>query len=216
MTVGSVFHDSTQIFSRHSWRLLVLVGAVVVPLDLLNRELGRWWMTPVTFAGRDVAEGAVVVGVLAVTGGRGLNLRAAWGVALRRSPAIVLASVLSFLGILAGFILFVVPGLVLTARWAVFVPVLVRERWIGLGLGRSWELVRGHSWVAFWLVVLPILIPALVFGAPIFLVLHVLEVHSFPVRLAFWAFGEAVALTVITFGAVALTLLYRGLLEAEE
>ena len=54
------------------------------------------------------------------------------------------------LGILIGFILVIVPGLILLTIWSVAAPVVVLERPPGLGaLGRSRELVKGSGWPVF-------------------------------------------------------------------
>lgn len=49
-----------------------------------------------------------------------------------------------------GFVLVIVPGLILITIWAVAAPVVVVERPGGLrALGRSRELVQGHGWQVF-------------------------------------------------------------------
>jgi hypothetical protein len=49
-----------------------------------------------------------------------------------------------------GFLLLIVPGLILVTIWSVAAPVVVLERPGGLqALGRSRELVRGNGWQAF-------------------------------------------------------------------
>ncbi|MHB8533612.1 MAG: hypothetical protein ACYDC2_12915 [Solirubrobacteraceae bacterium] len=53
-------------------------------------------------------------------------------------------------GIVIGFFLIVVPGLILMTIWAVAAPAVVLERPPGLGaLSRSRELVRGNGWQVF-------------------------------------------------------------------
>ncbi len=49
-----------------------------------------------------------------------------------------------------GFVLLIVPGLILVTFWAVVAPVVVIERTGALrALGRSRDLVRGHGWQVF-------------------------------------------------------------------
>ncbi|UCI06026.1 hypothetical protein [Mesorhizobium sp. B1-1-8] len=70
-------------------------------------------------------------------------------------PAIGISFLLA-LGVLFGFVLLVVPGLLLLARWFVAIPVLIQERRGVLGsLARSRDLTAGSRWpvVAVWLVV---------------------------------------------------------------
>jgi hypothetical protein len=56
--------------------------------------------------------------------------------------------------VLGGTLLFVIPGLYLTVMWVVCVPVIVVERAGPLAaLGRSRQLIRGHGWRVFGLLV---------------------------------------------------------------
>ncbi|MGB7684802.1 MAG: hypothetical protein WBL45_03375 [Solirubrobacterales bacterium] len=68
---------------------------------------------------------------------------------------LIAASVLFFIGIFFGFILLVVPGLILVTIWAVFAPVIVIERsGVFDAFGRSRELVRGNGWRVFGVVII--------------------------------------------------------------
>lgn len=63
---------------------------------------------------------------------------------------LILVGLVAAIGEGVGFILLIVPGLILVTIWAVFAPVVVLERPDGLGaLGRSRELVRGNGWRVF-------------------------------------------------------------------
>jgi len=78
---------------------------------------------------------------------------------LFRSVASVLApligaSLLAGLGIAVGFVLLIVPGLVLLTWWALIAPSIVLERTGAIGaFGRSRELVRGNGWQVFGVIV---------------------------------------------------------------
>lgn len=57
------------------------------------------------------------------------------------------AALLASIGITIGFLLLIVPGLILLSWWAVVAPVVVIERRGPVAaLGRSRELVRGNAW----------------------------------------------------------------------
>ena len=59
-------------------------------------------------------------------------------------------SLLYGIGVGIGFILLIVPGLILTVIWAVVAPVMVLERpGVFAAFGRSRELVRGNGWSVF-------------------------------------------------------------------
>jgi hypothetical protein len=67
---------------------------------------------------------------------------------------LILVGIVAGIGIAIGFILIIIPGLILITIWAVFAPVIVLERPAGLGaLGRSRELVRGNGWQVFGVIV---------------------------------------------------------------
>ena len=60
------------------------------------------------------------------------------------------AGILAGIGIAIGFVLLIVPGLFLLTIWAVLVPVIVLERTgVFPSFGRSRQLVRGHGWQVF-------------------------------------------------------------------
>lgn len=72
------------------------------------------------------------------------------------------AAILSGLGIGGGFILLIVPGLILLTMWAVIAPVIVVEhRGVFDAFGRSRQLVKGQGWPVFGSVVVAYLIGAL-------------------------------------------------------
>jgi hypothetical protein len=59
-------------------------------------------------------------------------------------------SVLFAVGVAIGFVLFIIPGLILLTLWAVVAPVTVLERpGVFAAFGRSRELVRGNGWPVF-------------------------------------------------------------------
>jgi hypothetical protein len=76
-----------------------------------------------------------------------------------RIPAIAVASILAGLGIAIGLILLVVPGLVLLTWWVLIIPVIVLEgKSAGEAFSRSRELVRGHGWSVFGVIVVTFLL----------------------------------------------------------
>jgi uncharacterized protein UPF0259 len=76
---------------------------------------------------------------------------------------LILVGIVAGAGIVIGFILVIVPGLILITIWSVAAPVVVLERPGGLrALRRSRELVRGNGWQVFGVIlVLFILVIAL-------------------------------------------------------
>ena len=65
-----------------------------------------------------------------------------------------LAGLLAGIGIAIGLILLIFPGLILLTWWALIAPAIVLEgTGVGGAFGRSRELVRGHGWQVFGIIV---------------------------------------------------------------
>ncbi len=63
---------------------------------------------------------------------------------------LLLVGIVAGIGTVIGFILLIIPGLILVTVWSVAAPVVVLERPPGLrALSRSHELVRGNGWRVF-------------------------------------------------------------------
>ncbi len=63
---------------------------------------------------------------------------------------LILVGIVAAIGIVVGFLLIIVPGLILITIWSVAAPVVVLERpGVFPALGRSRELVRGNGWQVF-------------------------------------------------------------------
>ena len=70
-----------------------------------------------------------------------------------------LNGLLAGIGITIGFILIIVPGLILITIWSVIAPsIVVEDRGVIEAFGRSRELVRGNGWNVFGAIVLAFLI----------------------------------------------------------
>ncbi len=84
------------------------------------------------------------------------------------------ASVLSFILVLTGLILFIIPGIVFMVRLS-FVNYLIMDKGLDAwqAIKESWEMTAGHFWTIFWMQL--ITIPLLIFG------LMLLVVGIFPV-----------------------------------
>jgi uncharacterized membrane protein len=76
-------------------------------------------------------------------------------VGLRTVFPVTLLSILAMLGIMAGLLLLVIPGIILALSWSVIAPVRVVEN-TGLieTFGRSRALTKGHRWRIFWVLMM--------------------------------------------------------------
>ncbi len=76
---------------------------------------------------------------------------------------LIFVGIVAGIGIVIGFILIIVPGLILITIWSVFAPVVVLERPGGLrALGRSRELVKGNGWNVFAVIFLLVILVGVV------------------------------------------------------
>src|SRR5207244_780060 len=70
--------------------------------------------------------------------------------AMSRLAAILLVTLLVGLSIVGGFILLVIPGIIIAVRLSTATVVVVVEDVRGRkALGRSWRLIKGHTWRLF-------------------------------------------------------------------
>jgi hypothetical protein len=76
---------------------------------------------------------------------------------------LILVGIVAGIGIVIGFVLIIVPGLILITVWSVAAPVVVLERPGGLrALGRSRELVKGNGWNVFAVILLLVILVGVV------------------------------------------------------
>ncbi len=69
--------------------------------------------------------------------------------------SLLAVSILAGIGLAIGFILLIIPGLILMVLWSVVAPVTVLERpGVFAAFGRSRELVRGNGWEVFAVIVI--------------------------------------------------------------
>ena len=88
--------------------------------------------------------------------GEQVSLKASSKTALGLSLPLIGLMILYSLGLFAGFILLIIPGIVLLLGWYICIPVMVVEKkGVTESLGRSWELTKGYKW---WLLLLTIIL----------------------------------------------------------
>jgi len=98
---------------------------------------------------------ALVHGAVADLNGRKSTLGECLQSGVRHALPVFVIMLLSGLGAMLGFILFIVPGVMLLIAWSVAGPCQVVERTgILAAFGRSRALTKGSRWRIFWLFVL--------------------------------------------------------------
>ena len=167
---GSVI---SRIWEIYRGQFVVLVGTAVIlyalqfVLYLLLGSAAAWALGVLFIALVFLYEGMVVKLVQDVQDGRRDN---SVGDLIRGVEPVfwplVGASILAGIGIGIGFILLIIPGLILLVIWAVVAPVIVLERpGVFAAFGRSRELVRGNGWNVFAVIVIVFLAVAVISSA---------------------------------------------------
>lgn len=174
MSIGAVLDETWTLFTRFFLRFFAIALVVFVIVNLLFGLVDAAISSDNAGAALVVAVLALVTVVIGMTWLQGAFVYAVQDardgsfdssmgeVFSRVSPAIaplIGASLLAGLGIAVGLLLLVIPGLVLLTIWAVIAPVIVVEKRRALeSFGRSRELVRGHGWTVFGIVVITALL----------------------------------------------------------
>jgi hypothetical protein len=154
--IGEILSTAWRLYQRHWRTLLAIAAVVVVPLTLLQYLLGDWVRTRGEISSYQEistatwAVGAITRAVAAEVAGEDPSVEQSYRFGFHRLGSVLLVSILVGLATIAGFILFVLPGIYIGVRLAVSVEALLVEGRRGTqAMGRSWELVGGHWWHAF-------------------------------------------------------------------
>ncbi len=95
--------------------------------------------------------------------GRTPDWRESYRFAAPRVLSLLWVIILTALGVALGFLLLIVPGLILYVWWSVAAPVLLAEGVRGRrALGRSRQLVRGRWWATFGVIVVGVIMAAVI------------------------------------------------------
>jgi hypothetical protein len=146
----SIYADKASVLLPVAAVVFIVVGVITALLVVIAPILAILAFV-VILVGTTLYTGMVVELVADVQDGRrdatvGQLLNAATPVL----GQLILVGIVTGIGIAIGFVLIIVPGLILITIWSVAAPVVVLERPGGLApLGRSRELVRGNGWQVF-------------------------------------------------------------------
>lgn len=185
--VADLLRDSLAVYGRHARLFLAVSAAVVVPVQLIVLGVGMEMLTSSYDDSLSVAEAvvpAVVEFLVVVPIITAICIYALEAVARDERPRagqvlvagfeaftpLFAAVALAAAGIAVGLVALIVPGVFLAVRWF-FVPqtVVVENARGPAALRRSGDLVDGHWWRTFGLVVLAnvaIILPGVLLLAP--------------------------------------------------
>lgn len=165
--VGDVINEAFSLYGQNIAPLLGSALAVFVIVGLASGILfdaGGFLLVllavAIGFAGQALYTGFVVELVKDVRDGRrDHTVGDLFSAAAPFILPLIGFGILFGLGLGIGFLLLIVPGLILLTFWSVGAPAIVVE---GIGpidaFGRSWRLVRGNAWPVFGVIVIAFLI----------------------------------------------------------
>jgi hypothetical protein len=222
MTVGGVLGEAWGLYTKFFRRFFTIAIIVYLIVNLLNAVISTAFghgagvalllaliTVVVSLVGTFWLQGALVYAVDDVRDGR---IDTTVGQIFERVRpylgALIGAGLLAGLGIALGLVLVIVPGLVLLTWWCLIVPVIVLEqKSIGESFGASRELVRGHGWTVFGIIIVTWIFSAIASGV-------IQAIFSFLNNFfRIWIGGSIASAIVGPFLAIALTLMYFKLRE---
>jgi hypothetical protein len=225
VSVGGILGESWGLYTKFFMRFFVIALIVYLITNLVNAVVATLFdhgagisvllaviSAVVSLVGTFWLQGALVYAVDDVRDGR---IDTTIGQVFERVQPYLLtligAGLLAGIGIAIGFVLLIIPGLILLTWWCLIVPTIVLEgKKVGEAFTRSRELVRGNGWTVFGVVIITAILSAIASGIiqALFFFLG-----SF---LRSWIGGAIASAVVGPFLAIALTLMYFRLRELRE
>jgi hypothetical protein len=170
LDIGRVIQQLYSVLSRNIVTFgvlaLILTGLPTAVVAVLQPQLNgaadnpanwAWYMTSALISGVAalVLQGALIYATIGDLNGRKARVSEGLAVGLRNFLPLLGVGMLYGLAMALGFVLLVVPGIMIAVAWIVAVPVLIAERTGVFGsFGRSAELTRGNRWRIFGLFLL--------------------------------------------------------------
>jgi hypothetical protein len=156
--LSGVLSEAWTLYKRHASHFLLISFAIYLAIAivtaLLSLALGSFGAVIgglLSLFGTFLLQAALVKAVQDARDGRiDLDLRATINAALPFVGAVAIAGILASIAIGIGFVLIIVPGLILLTFLSLIVPEIVigGARW-SESFGRSWRTVRGYAWHVF-------------------------------------------------------------------
>ncbi|MGH3023021.1 MAG: DUF7544 domain-containing protein [Gaiellaceae bacterium] len=212
--LSGVFGEAWEMYKAH-WRhfffIALVIYAIVAVISILLTAIFGWLgfflAALVAIAGSFWVQGTLIEAVRDVRDGRAdLSVRETLNRVMPVLNRIVIAGIALGLVIGLGLILLIVPGLVFLTFFIFVIPAIVLEnRGIRESFGRSRDLVRGHGWQVFGVIVLTFL---LLLGVSIVLGLILSPLEEWLASLLQQLIGNTL---VAPFAAVVWTLAYYRL-----
>jgi hypothetical protein len=147
VTIGNQTIDVTE---GRSFFIFLLALLVVVAISVITTA---------------ILQAAILRAAAQGTIGDPIDVEASYRWGLRRFASILLVAILVGLAVAVGFLLLIIPGIILLVMFSVSVPTVVVEGRRGTqAMRRSWELVSGHFWHVLGVIVVAAIITGIVSG----------------------------------------------------
>ena len=216
--LSGVLGEAWTYYKRFAAHFLLIAFVIYVAAGIIAALLGLaggiglflGWIVSVVAA--FLVQAALVKAVQDVRDGQvDLNLGETVSAVLPFLGTVIIASILAGIGIAIGFVLIIVPGLILLTFWSLIVPsIVIGGEGVFGSFRKSWRTVRGYAWHVFGTYVLVFLI-LIVFDIVIGLILIFLPV------VARNAISSIISGTLVApFLALVVTLVYYRLTAAHE
>jgi hypothetical protein len=190
--------------------VIYVITALLVALLSLAGVGGAILGAILSFAATYVVQASLIKAVQDVRDGRvDLDLSQTVQAASPYILPVIGAAILAGIGITIGFILLIVPGLILLTFWCLIIPFIVLGgSGVFASFGNSWRTVRGYAWRVFGTYVLVFLI-LVAFSIVLGLILSLL-----PVFLRSFVNNVVTGTLIAPFLALVATLIYYRLIAA--
>lgn len=153
--IGDVLRTTLSIYRRHLplFFLIALIGTLPTSI-LIDSETAPAWaveglLVLLLLTLRIWVQAALAYGTVRTLRGGTADASAMLRQSVLSFPRVLAVSSLAGVAIVAGLVVFIVPGLVLVAMFWIVVPVVVVEGRFVAALRRCHELTLGHKWPIF-------------------------------------------------------------------
>jgi len=216
-SVGSALSRSLSVWGRNLPFFLAVSFLAYVPMLVLSPGVptsGNDWILwlagfAISITLSYVVTGFVTYSVLEQLRGRSPAPGASLAYGASRAGPLLLAAIFTAILIFAGFLLLIVPGIILAVRWTLVAPVVIAEKGVD-PRARSSELTAGHRGAVFGLLFLTGLIGGVLSG-----VMRVFV--GLPINFVSKLLGQTVPQAlVLSFTAVVYSVIYYQLRSEKE
>lgn len=195
-TTTVVLGEEITVVNR-SWGLTILASLVVAAISVIISAL---------------LQAAIIRGAALASVGDPLDVDASYRYGFRRFGSVIWVSLLVGLAVGIGFILLIIPGLILLVLLSVSIPSLVVEDRRGTeAMGRSWNLTKSHFWHVAGVIVVGWLI-----GFAVAIVFGLISALFGDLWLIRWIFDVIAQILVAPFVALVTVVLYIDLRARSE